>query len=568
MTDWLCGTVSDQDHHRSPSPLPHSHVPESARDSGGEHKAEPTPLPRPHYLDHLAPTASPSPLSISSSSSEISSDASTIPPPLSLGQPVLPAVVVTHSNDREAIHQHPPRTASDGLAEAGQQHPDAAASHTHAAATAPGAPQLSLLSDSAPAKSAFNSNTNLPVDNAPGTYLHVVKERLLGIYFTVYVYRGCEHLIQGVDRDFVTAGLAGGRVGNKGGIGISIKLAGHRLLFVNSHLAAHTDKLSARLSNINKIKSELRLDCFLPKDDPRHSLPDISDRFDTVFWCGDLNFRLDLSRLHAEWLVEQRKYAEALMWDQLKVVMKDAGRNPFPGFEEAVIDFPPTFKYDVWKSVKATNRDLRRSLKRQGTFTDKAKPVPIPGTSLSHVQESHQEQNDIAESRTSVDSSRYSMAASTVGSLGTDTGDEAQSRPGRSVEASFKEKTKSFLSYVKMDGLLGSRKSQARSRPYAEDVAQSTSTLSLNERLGESEQSTSASLLTAPPSALGLSPSPLPEPARGRSGLLRTFSSRSARESDAVDLDDSVDNREGVYDSSKKQRVPSWVSHYLLRCLL
>jgi len=26
------------------------------------------------------------------------------------------------------------------------------------------------------------------------------------------------------------------------------------------------------------------------------------------------------------------------------------------------------------------------------------------------------------------------------------------------------------------------------------------------------------------------------------------------------DLDDSVDHHEGVYDSSKKQRVPSWVS--------
>ena len=29
------------------------------------------------------------------------------------------------------------------------------------------------------------------------------------------------------------------------------------------------------------------------------------------------------------------------------------------------------------------------------------------------------------------------------------------------------------------------------------------------------------------------------------------------------DFDDSTDHREGVYDSSKKQRVPSWVSHIL-----
>jgi hypothetical protein len=51
--------------------------------------------------------------------------------------------------------------------------------------------------------------------------------------------------------------------------GISLKLADHTFLFVNSHLAAHTGRNSARIANISKIKAELRLDCFLPKDDPR-----------------------------------------------------------------------------------------------------------------------------------------------------------------------------------------------------------------------------------------------------------------------------------------------------------
>jgi hypothetical protein len=97
-----------------------------------------------------------------------------------------------------------------------------------------------------------------------------------------------------------------------------LKLANHRFLFVNSHLAAHTKRVSARLANIIKIKAELNLDTFLPKDDPRNDEPDIADRFDSVFWCGDrefpvnhrvlmiVNFRLDMSRLHAQWLVEQK----------------------------------------------------------------------------------------------------------------------------------------------------------------------------------------------------------------------------------------------------------------------
>lgn len=215
-----------------------------------------------------------------------------------------------------------------------------------------------------------------------GAYVHVAKERLLGMYFSVYVYKGAEHLIQGLDKDFVTAGLAGGRFGNKGGIGISLKLADHRFLFVNSHLAAHTDRQAARLANIAKIKSELRLDCFLPPDDPRAQAEDIADRFDTVFWCGDLNFRLELSRLHADWLIEQKKYAEALMWDQLKMVMADPEINPFPGFEEGPINFPCTFKYDVWKSVRATNREIRRNLKRRKSSTSAAS-VDIDSSQIS-----------------------------------------------------------------------------------------------------------------------------------------------------------------------------------------
>jgi hypothetical protein len=31
-------------------------------------------------------------------------------------------------------------------------------------------------------------------------YLHLVKERLMGMYLSVYVYKGCEHLIQGESR--------------------------------------------------------------------------------------------------------------------------------------------------------------------------------------------------------------------------------------------------------------------------------------------------------------------------------------------------------------------------------
>lgn len=90
------------------------------------------------------------------------------------------------------------------------------------------------------------------------------------------------------------------------GSGISLKLADHRFLFVNSHLAAHTDRQAARLANIAKIKSELRLDCFLPKDDPRAQAEDIADRFDTVFWCGDCESTCNFS-FQTKWKADKEQ---------------------------------------------------------------------------------------------------------------------------------------------------------------------------------------------------------------------------------------------------------------------
>jgi hypothetical protein len=88
-------------------------------------------------------------------------------------------------------------------------------------------------------------------------YQLLVKERMMGLYLAVYVNRNIRGLVKGMSRysctltlhlnsllgtsrSAVTAGLIGGRVGNKGGIGISINLDGTTLLFMNAHLAGST----------------------------------------------------------------------------------------------------------------------------------------------------------------------------------------------------------------------------------------------------------------------------------------------------------------------------------------
>lgn len=84
-------------------------------------------------------------------------------------------------------------------------------------------------------------------DGRRGPYILVEKIRLMGIYLAVFVARSCDRLVDGVSLGRVTAGLIGGRLGNKGGVGISLSFAGSRLLFISAHLAAHASAVGEHL---------------------------------------------------------------------------------------------------------------------------------------------------------------------------------------------------------------------------------------------------------------------------------------------------------------------------------
>ena len=87
---------------------------------------------------------------------------------------------------------------------------------------------------------------------------------------------------------------------------------------------------------LNFMQSELQVDDFLGPDDPRvmtegkffdiswHSIslihfPDLTDRFDYTFVFGDLNFRLDITRRHADWLISRQG-----LWVMLSLSMFDS----------------------------------------------------------------------------------------------------------------------------------------------------------------------------------------------------------------------------------------------------
>ncbi|XP_028043992.1 inositol polyphosphate 5-phosphatase E-like isoform X2 [Bombyx mandarina] len=154
----------------------------------------------------------------------------------------------------------------------------------------------------------------------------------------------------------------------KGAVAISFALFGSTFLFVTAHLTAHQEKVKERVSDIKRIIRAIDL----PKNLPcRHKSKDVTNNFDYVFWCGDLNFRLGEPRAAVLRWIEQTQFPlppylphGLLHADQLTAVLEDGAA--FRDFREAPITFPPTYKYDPGSQQFDTS-----SKQRAPAYTDR-----------------------------------------------------------------------------------------------------------------------------------------------------------------------------------------------------
>ncbi|KAJ7219954.1 inositol polyphosphate phosphatase [Mycena pura] len=379
-----------------------------------------------------------------------------------------------------------------------------------------------------------------------GPYQLLIKERMMGLYLAIYIHRELRPLVKGTSRSVVAAGLIGGRVGNKGGVGISMNLDGTTILFINAHLAAHGEKVNHRLANFAKIKAELTVDDFLSADDPRVMAEDPTDKFDYTFLCGDLNFRLGISRLHADWLISRQDYAQALAFDQLRTLMQSG--EAFVGFNEAPIDFPPTFKYDVLRTIKQ---------KRRGLALDRSRTAGERAQRLTEVNEHFEESGPDGDGDNEGEAGEAASLSSSLGTSihsrqGTDGDDDdcpspsshaisSLSSPGSRISisaAARKAKTKWLTVFSPT-----SPHSPTKWRLRKKHAVRSPS--SPAEGAGaELKAARHRSLETT-----ALAPS-----------FKRISSTKSSLPSDD---EDERDHDKGVYDSSHKKRVPSWCDRIL-----
>ncbi|KAM5145469.1 phosphatidylinositol polyphosphate 5-phosphatase type IV [Mantella aurantiaca] len=114
-------------------------------------------------------------------------------------------------------------------------------------------------------------------------------------------------------------------------------------------LAAGDGKVNERIQDYKKIVEGLALPRSVPDTNPFRSDPlDATTRFDEVFWFGDFNFRLNKDRTGVNSILQHnlaKDMSQLLQYDQLLKVM--TGGSIFKGFQEATIEFLPTYKFDI-----------------------------------------------------------------------------------------------------------------------------------------------------------------------------------------------------------------------------
>eukprot|EP00117_Sycon_ciliatum_P035229 scpid27559/ scgid26752/ 72 kDa inositol polyphosphate 5-phosphatase; 5-phosphatase that induces arborization; Phosphatidylinositol 4,5-bisphosphate 5-phosphatase; Phosphatidylinositol polyphosphate 5-phosphatase type IV len=190
------------------------------------------------------------------------------------------------------------------------------------------------------------------------------------LYLIVFIRRELLWFVTDIEEDSY-ATRPGTMIKTKGAVALSLRIFGTSLLFITSHLTAHQANMQDRHNDVGRIATGLRLTDGKEDINVDHAV--LAERFDCVFWGGDLNYRCNVTYSEAVALVQSDKLSTLLEHDQLTNAMNTG--DVFDGFEEMEITFPPTFKFDV-------NSDMYDSSTKQRTpsWTDRVLYTSRPST--------------------------------------------------------------------------------------------------------------------------------------------------------------------------------------------
>ncbi|XP_044460898.1 type I inositol polyphosphate 5-phosphatase 12-like isoform X2 [Mangifera indica] len=196
------------------------------------------------------------------------------------------------------------------------------------------------------------------------TFERMGSRQLAGLLISLWVRKNLRTHVGDVDAAAVPCGF-GRAIGNKGGVGLRIRVYDRIICFVNCHLAAHLEAVNRRNADFDHIyrnmvfRSTNLLNAAAagvtttvhmikgantPNAPNEEGRPDLADA-DMVIFFGDFNYRLfGISYDEARDFVSQRCFDWLREKDQLRAEMKEG--KVFQGMREAIIRFPPTYKFE------------------------------------------------------------------------------------------------------------------------------------------------------------------------------------------------------------------------------
>ncbi|KAH9266737.1 hypothetical protein BASA84_000989 [Batrachochytrium salamandrivorans] len=226
-------------------------------------------------------------------------------------------------------------------------------------------------------------------------YIKIASKQLIGMLMIVFIRRSLYPFLHDVVTESVGTGILG-MMGNKGAVGIRLKLFDSYLCFVNAHLAADTSMVDRRNQDYQEICRRLAFPLQshfknyiayaqanawicnsmdsgpslnsapagsggvgMPNDGLSNSNRLLLSAFDAdhLIWFGDLNYRVSIPDSQAKSMIEDSRLEELLKFDQLGI--ERAASRCFNGFSEGSISFSPTYKYDVGTSRYDTSEKKR-----------------------------------------------------------------------------------------------------------------------------------------------------------------------------------------------------------------
>jgi phosphatidylinositol-bisphosphatase len=192
-------------------------------------------------------------------------------------------------------------------------------------------------------------------------YALLMQRSMVGLLVCVFVKAPHRNRVKAVASDSVGVGVMG-MMGNKGGVSIRVQFYDSTLCFVCSHLAAHRENVQGRNADFVNVLGKLSFD--VGEETVREVIRNgsmsqwasgsasvgINDH-DLVFWLGDLNYRIDESMPtdRVLKLSENGGIDELRPLDQLNIERREG--RVFQGFDEGVINFAPTYKYQPGTDV-------------------------------------------------------------------------------------------------------------------------------------------------------------------------------------------------------------------------